>query len=65
MRKKPYRRGMSGVKMVSFGVRMTVSEAQWIVAQASERHDSNISAYIRSLVHRDKWGKLDELEEPT
>ena len=51
--------------MVAINLRMTVSESTWVVTQAIDKHDSNISAYIRSLVHRDKWGKLDELEEPT
>jgi len=64
MAKKRTRKGFSGVKMVSFGVRMTVSEAGWIVAQASERYDSNISAYIRSLVHRDKWTEQGKTQEP-
>lgn len=64
MRKKPVRRGMSGVKMVRFGVRMTLSEAQHVVLRTREEFDGNLSAYIRSLVHRDKWGKQDKAQEP-
>jgi len=57
MKKKPVRRGMSGVKMVFIGVRLTVSESQHIVERALEAHEGNISSYIRWLVHKDKQGK--------
>ena len=64
MAKKRTRRGFSGVKQVALNLRITVPEAAWVVRQAHESHDRNISAYIRSLIHRDKWTEQGKAQEP-